>query len=1063
MVTVRESSTRPAAGYRVGMLRMRLLGGAAVERDGAPLTLPPPATRLLAYLALHPGAHDRDALAGRFWPDAAGPAARANLRTALWALRRAVGEPALQASRATVGLDPAQVQLDVTEQTLLAQAGDPGAAGRLCAAALLAGWDADWVEQARRQQRSGLAGILRSLAETAETGGDPAGAAQWTRLRCGLDPLDEAAHAALVRQLAAAGDRAGALLAGRAVADRLRTELSVGPGPVLRAALAEARGGTAAAVANPFPAAARPMFGRADELRALGSAWAAARTGAGRLVLVTGEAGIGKTRLVGELARRADNAGARIAVGAAVDVGGQTPLALWQELVGQLSRTIPPPPQAVGWPAELGRLAPDVAARLGRGAPPPVASPELERLRLFDAVLHLVEWASSGRPVLLIGEDVHCADPASLQLAAYLGRRLAGLPVLLVLTRRDRPDRGDADALLADLAGRGVEAAEIELPPMAAAELAAVARGVAPLDDQTLETVIQAADGNPLLAVEAARAAAAGQPALAGGLRATVRAAIRGLHGPARDLLEALAVAGRTLSAAELTVLATADRDLAERGVMDTGLVGRAGAGLGFRHALLGEAVRADLGEHPRRYEQVALAIEAAAPSADHVAAEVAAHLRRAGRADLAGPRWQRAARHARSLGALLDAARFWTEAVRCAPDAADARLELAEVYGWLGQADDFEREWQAGLDLLPPPRRYLAWLRRGMVLRTVVCHPAGSLAAYRRATELLPSDAPAKVRTDALIGTAWGDASAGDPEHAAALLAELGPPAEDTSAAEIANVRLMTLIRQGRFADCERVADPGGAAAVRAGRPDLAYPIWIHAACALACAGKLDAALRAAEQAVAAVRGNAVIELPCLAARAFLLSRLGRHDEALTQADAMFELAERIDSPACPALARHDAGLIAAAAGRHAEAAKLLAAALERGAEVSRPAARLARAEALLGCGLPDEAAAEVRAATLEPVCAGDQPWALVPRLARLQGLIAQARGDHDQAHRRLTEAAEGWRRRLRYAPGEEFMANFVDLGRPPVAGLIEPARELARVESELAALDPPQELADA
>ena len=118
----------------------------------------------------------------------------------------------------------------------------------------------------------------------------------------------------------------------------------------------------------------------------------------GRVVLVTGEAGIGKTRLVAELARRADNAGARIAVGSGVDVGGEAPLAVWQELVPQLARTVPIPPGQADWPAELGRLAPDIAARLGRDEPPPVvSSPELERLRVFDAVLRLVEWAAAGR------------------------------------------------------------------------------------------------------------------------------------------------------------------------------------------------------------------------------------------------------------------------------------------------------------------------------------------------------------------------------------------------------------------------------------------------------------------------------------------------------------------------------------------------------------------------------------------------------------------------------------------------------------------------------------------
>jgi ATP/maltotriose-dependent transcriptional regulator MalT len=264
-----------------------------------------------------------------------------------------------------------------------------------------------------------------------------------------------------------------------------------------------------------------------------------------------------------------------------------------------------------------------------------------------------------------------------------------------------------------------------------------------------------------------------------------------------------------------------------------------------------------------------------------------------------------------------------------------------------------------------------------------------------------------------------------------------------------------MSLIRLGRFTGCEAVAQRGGAAARRAGRPDLAYGIWIHTACALSGVGNLTGALQAADAAVAATRGMTVIELPCLASRAFVLSRLGRHDEALALAADQLLMAERMDSPEAAALARHDAGLISLAAGRHLQAAQLLERALAEGAGVSHPAARLARAEALARSGHPEEAAAEVRRAALEPVRGSDQPWALVPRMARVQGLIALARGDYALARRRLDEAAAGWRRQTRHDAGAELVANFVDLGRPPIVGLVEPDRELRRLTAELAELD--------
>jgi len=629
--------------------------------------------------------------------------------------------------------------------------------------------------------------------------------------------------------------------------------------------------------------------------------------------------------------------------------------------------------------------------------------------------------------------------------------------VLFVLTRRDKPDRPAADALLADLAGRGVEAAELELGPLPAAELAAVARSVADLSADAVEQVVGAADGSPLLAVESARALAAGRSTPPPNLRAAVRAATGLLPRPARDLAELLAIAGRELSAAELAALPLADRDAAEEAALDTGLVCRAGGGLRFRHALLAEAVRADLGAQGRRYEQLALAIEAAASSPGQVAAEVAGHLHRAGRDDLAAPRWQQAARHARSLGAIQQAARFWAEAVRCDPGAVSPRLELAEALGWLGQDADFEREWQAALERLPEAQQSVAWNRRGMVLRTVVCNPRASLAAYQRAAELLPLDAPQPLRVEIMLGAAWCESVAGDPACAAAALAQVSGLVERPDVvvvAEMASAELNLLIRLGRFTECLEVAERGGPAARQAGRPAVAYSIWIHTVCALSAAGDMDGALRAADAAVAATRGMPVIEVPCRAARAFVLSRLGRHDEALEAAAGQLAMAEQLDSAAAEALARHDSGLVLLAAGRYPQAAQLLSQAMAEGAQVNRPATRLALAEALARSGASRQAAAEVRRAALEPVRSGDQPWALVPRLTRVQGLIARAQGDRAQARRRLTEAARGWQRHLRHDAGAEYLANFLDLGRPPIVGLVEPAWELRRLTAELAEL---------
>lgn len=1043
------------------MLRVRLLGGVAAERDGAGLELTATIRRLLAFLTLHPGPHERDALALRFWPDATAGGARANLRTAVWSMRRELGADAVVTTRGTVGLDPHVLAVDVEDVVERAERGDQDAATALCRSELLAGVADEWAGVARVAHGARVATLLDGLAQRAEAAGDAAAAARWSRERCALTPLDEPAHSLLLRRLAAAGDRAGAVAAGRALTTRLHAELGVAPGPAVEGALAALRRPDRPA---PAPGGARPwpLYGRQAELRALAAAWAAARSGRGGVVVVTGEAGIGKSRLVRELTHRADNAGARVAAGAGLDVGGETPLAMWQELARELVGVVPPPPARAAWPAELGRLAPDLVQALGRDAvPAPVAAPELERLRIFDAVLRLVEWAAADRPVLLVAEDVHRADRVSMQLCAHIGRRVSGLPVLLVLTRRDRPARPEADALLADLAGRGIAVGEVDLGPLSRAEVAAVARAVARLDEPDLTRVVATADGNPLLAVEITRTIAAGVAAVPSGLRAAVRAATRSLPADARDLVEAVAAAGRELGPAEIAALVPGDRAGAERLVMETGLVHRVRGGLRFRHALLAEAARADLRDAEGCHERVALAVESAAGAdgRERLAAEVARHLSMAGREDLAGERYTRAARHARSVGALPEAAGFAAEAVRCLPADVDARLERAEILALLGDQDGFEREWSVAHDRTPPAGRALAWERRGTVLRTVLCHPAASLAAYRNAWEQLTADDP-HLRVRILVGMAWGEAAAGDPAHARRLLGEIAAadaaPSPVTTA-EVENAGLMTLVRLGRFDECEPVADRAWAAAAAAGRIELAYAIWAHTAAALSCVGDLEGALRAADRAVAATTSVPVVALPCLAARAHVLSRLGRHDDAVAAAREQLAQAERMDSPAFVALARHDAGLVALAAGRHRDAADLLAAALDGDAKVSRPATRLARAEALALLDDPDGAHAEIRRAALEPVGPGDQPWALVPRMARVQGLVARGRGDHVLARRTLTEAADGWRRhgaRAGARAGADFMANFVDLGRPPIVGLVEPDRELARVTAELADL---------
>jgi len=144
------------------VLRVRLLGDIAAERDGEPVPLSGPHRRLLAFLALHPGSHERDALAARIWPDL--PTARANLRTAVWGLRRALGVDAVEATRTSVALAGAVRDLD--------EIGPVIAGGDLSPldATPCVGLDDDWVAVARAEHLRRCVAALDALGRRAGPG-----------------------------------------------------------------------------------------------------------------------------------------------------------------------------------------------------------------------------------------------------------------------------------------------------------------------------------------------------------------------------------------------------------------------------------------------------------------------------------------------------------------------------------------------------------------------------------------------------------------------------------------------------------------------------------------------------------------------------------------------------------------------------------------------------------------------------------------------------------------------------------------------------------------------------
>ncbi len=241
------------------MLRVRVLGELGLELDGKPLHAPTSrrARSLLGLLAVDRRTHSRSQLAARFWPDVLDESARTSLRSALSSVRKSLGADVdryLITGRERVALaDESLVWVDLTEFEALLASGSAEEALALCRGELLAGLDDDWIYECRDEHRDRMAQALGRLATEAEDRGELAQAAGLTRREVALDPLAEEPQRELIRRLAAAGDRSGALTAYRRLQDRLRSELGIAPSARTREVVESVRDGPGARSSDPAP------------------------------------------------------------------------------------------------------------------------------------------------------------------------------------------------------------------------------------------------------------------------------------------------------------------------------------------------------------------------------------------------------------------------------------------------------------------------------------------------------------------------------------------------------------------------------------------------------------------------------------------------------------------------------------------------------------------------------------------------------------------------------------------------------------------------------------------
>jgi DNA-binding CsgD family transcriptional regulator/tetratricopeptide (TPR) repeat protein len=524
------------------------------------------------------------------------------------------------------------------------------------------------------------------------------------------------------------------------------------------------------------------LVGRVRERAALEAALGRADGGASVVVLVGGEAGVGKTRLVTEFAAGQAGTGTRVLVGGCVPLAdGELPFApaveALRDLVGQVGvervRALAGP----SWP-ELARLLPALGGQGGAGPMPP---PEPnDQARLFELLLGLLGALAEEAALVVVVEDLHWADRSTRDLLAFLARNLRRQRVVLVATHRsDEPERPWLGRLLAELGRAGAERLELDRLGRAesAEQMAAILGATPPV--KLVEGVFARAEGNPFFTEELLAAAHAGPAALPATLHDLLRGRIQAVSEPARQVLRAAAVVGRRAPHRLLAAVAGLDDprlDQALREAVAAKLLATrpGGDGYEFRHALLREVADADLlpGERARLHGEVAGVLAAhpgwAGGAGATVAAELAHHWEAAGDSERALPAAVEAGVQAERAYAFAEAHRHFERALELwaeVPGAAGLTgldrvglLERAAGAAFLAhempRAAELWRDALAGVDPAGDPvRAGLLHERLGRSLWLTLDDAA--LDAYREAVRLVPAEPPSAQRAMVLAGYA--------------------------------------------------------------------------------------------------------------------------------------------------------------------------------------------------------------------------------------------------------------------------------------------------------------------
>jgi DNA-binding CsgD family transcriptional regulator/tetratricopeptide (TPR) repeat protein len=803
------------------------------------------------------------------------------------------------------------------------------------------------------------------------------------------------------------------------------------------------------------------LVGRARELAALDAALGRADGGASAVVLLGGEAGVGKTRLVTEFAAGQAGTGTRVLIGGCVPLAdGELPFApaveALRDLVGQVG--VEPVRALAGpsWP-ELARLLPALGDP-GHAGPMPPPEPT-DQGRLFELLIGLLGALADQAALVLVVEDVHWADRSTRDLLAFLARNLRRQRVVLVATHRsDEPERPWLGPFLAELGRAGAERLELDRldPAESAEQMAAILGAMPPV--ALVEGVFARAEGNPFFTEELLAATDAGPAELPATLHDLLRGRIQAASEPARQVLRVAAVVGRRAPHRLVAAVAGLDDPRLDQALREAVagklLVTRPGGdGYEFRHALLREVAYADLlpGERARLHGEVAAAVAAhpgwAGGAGATVAAELAHHWEAAGDLERALPAAVEAGVQAERAYAFAEAHRhleraleLWAEVPGAAGLTGLDRVGLLErtagaafLAHEMPRAAELWREALAAVDPAGDPvRAGVLHERLGRSLWLTLDDAA--LDAYREAVRLVPAEPPSAERARVLAG------------YAQILLMLVGPGAEARQVAEEAldNARRagarreegQALSRLGSMVAVEDVEE--GLALLRAGRRiaveqgDVDGLGWASGELAWDNAenGRLEEARAAAlEGAEASRRLGSTWQFHLTGGAAWYEFLLGRWEDADRHFDAALD---RMRGPGA-VHSRFDRAVFEVARGDAAAARRWLGQAEAMAATAGRVQfdARWAhkqagvRAELALWEGRDEEAWTAVGEG-LAALRRGGEETA-VPGLFALGLAAAAGRAERAMAHRD-TAAAEATRR-----DGDDLLARLEAGGGPP------------------------------